>query len=214
MAESEYSPVVRVLVIADDALVRAGLAALLGDVPGIAVVGQSAAGDDLGDLAAPYAPNVIVWDLGWDAEAVLARMDGLDEAGVPVIALLSGEDAAAPAWNAGARSLLLRQAELDPLVAALRAAALGLVVLDLALAEAALVPHADPPTDPGALLTLREADVLRLLAEGLANKAIAQRLDISEHTVKFHVNSLLRKLDAQSRTEAVIEATRRGLILL
>ena len=56
--------------------------------------------------------------------------------------------------------------------------------------------------------------LLRLLAEGLANKAIAQRLDISEHTVKFHVNAILRKLDAQSRTEAVIEATRRGLILL
>ncbi len=104
--------------------------------------------------------------------------------------------------------------ELDPLVAALRAAALGLVVLDLVLAEAALVVHADPPADPGALLTPRETDVLRLLAEGLANKTIAQRLDISEHTVKFHVNALLRKLDAQSRTEAVIEATRRGLILL
>jgi len=67
---------------------------------------------------------------------------------------------------------------------------------------------------PGTLLTPREAEVLRLLAEGLANKAIAQRLDISEHTVKFQVNAILRKLDAQSRTEAVIEATRRGLILL
>ena len=168
MVESEYSPVVRVLVIADDALARAGLAVLVGDVPGIEVVGQSAAGDDLGDLAALYAPDVIVWDLGWDAEAALARVGGLDEIAAPVIALLSGEDAAAPAWNAGARSLL-------------------------------------PP---------RETEVLRLLAEGLANKTIAQRLDISEHTVKFHVNALLRKLDAQSRTEAVIEATRRGLILL
>ena len=195
MVESEYSPVVRVLVIADDALARAGLAVLVGDVPGIEVVGQSAAGDDLGDLAALYAPDVIVWDLGWDAEAALARVGGLDEIAAPVIALLSGEDAAAPAWNAGARSLLLRQVELD-------------------LAEAALVVHADPPADPGALLTPRETDVLRLLAEGLANKTIAQRLDISEHTVKFHVNALLRKLDAQSRTEAVIEATRRGLILL
>jgi DNA-binding NarL/FixJ family response regulator len=204
----------RVLVVADDPLARAGLAALLGDAPGITVAGQSAAGDDLSDLAAPFAPDVIVWDLGWDAEASLARMGGLDDAGLPVIGLLSSEDAAASAWNAGARGLILRQTEPDPLVAALRAAALGLVVLDPALAEAALVMPGDPPADPGALLTPRETDVLRLLAEGLANKAIAQRLDISEHTVKFHVNALLRKLDAQSRTEAVIEATRRGLILL
>ncbi|HML21072.1 MAG TPA: response regulator transcription factor, partial [Aggregatilinea sp.] len=187
---------------------------LLGDAPGVTVAGQSAAGDDLSDLAAPFAPDVIVWDLGWDAEASLARMGGLDDAGVPVIGLLLSEDAAASAWNAGARGLILRQTEPDPLVAALRAAALGLVVLDPALAEAALVMPGDSPADPGALLTPRETDVLRLLAEGLANKAIAQRLDISEHTVKFHVNALLRKLDAQSRTEAVIEATRRGLILL
>lgn len=214
MVALEESPDLRVLVVADDALARAGLVALLGDAPGFVVAGQSAAGDDLGELAAPYAPDVIVWDLGWDAEASLARTGGLDEIGVPVIALLPGDEAAASAWNAGGRGLLLRQIEPERLVAALRAAALGLAVLDPALAEAALTVHADPPADPGALLTPRETDVLCLLAEGLANKAIAQRLDISEHTVKFHVNALLRKLDAQSRTEVVIEATRRGLILL
>jgi len=63
-------------------------------------------------------------------------------------------------------------------------------------------------------LTAREMEVLQLLAEGLPNKSIAQRLDISEHTVKFHVNAILRKLEAQSRTEAVVQATRLGLILL
>jgi DNA-binding NarL/FixJ family response regulator len=75
-------------------------------------------------------------------------------------------------------------------------------------------PPARPDGVPLEELTAREMEVLQLLAEGLPNKSIAQRLDISEHTVKFHVNSILRKLEAQSRTEAVVQATRLGLILL
>ena len=75
------------------------------------------------------------------------------------------------------------------------------------------VPHT-PPGDAVEALTRRELEVLRLLAEGSPNKAIAYRLDISEHTVKFHVNSIFTKLHAQSRTEAVAIATRLGLVLL
>lgn len=210
---NEFDAELRVLVVAADALARAGLAALLAEEPGILVAGQSAPVADWDDLLAAYHPDAVVWDWGWDPSSALAQAPALDAPGVPVVALLPDEDAAAEAWGAGIHGLLPRQAAPEQIVGALRAVAAGVAALDPALVEALVAPRAalDAP-DP--LLTPREAEVLRLLAEGLANKAIAQRLDISEHTVKFHVNAILRKLDAQSRTEAVIEATRRGLILL
>jgi two-component system nitrate/nitrite response regulator NarL len=110
--------------------------------------------------------------------------------------------------------LLLRDSSAESLAAALQAAVQGLVILDAALAVAVL-----PARDPEAellveALTPRELEVVQLLAEGLSNRAIAHRLEISEHTIKFHVNAILGKLDAQSRTEAVVRATRLGLILL
>ena len=78
-----------------------------------------------------------------------------------------------------------------------------------------LLPNAESsPTPPVENLTPRELEVLQLLAEGLPNKTIARRLEISEHTVKFHVNAIMSKLNAQSRTEAVVRATQLGLILL
>jgi DNA-binding NarL/FixJ family response regulator len=92
--------------------------------------------------------------------------------------------------------------------------ALGLASLDPALAAALIPPQDQAPTPPAEELTPRELEVLRLVAQGLPNKAIAQRLEISEHTVKFHVNAILGKLGVQSRTEAVVHATRLGLILL
>jgi two-component system, NarL family, nitrate/nitrite response regulator NarL len=87
-------------------------------------------------------------------------------------------------------------------------------VLDPALAGALVAARTELPALPVEALTPREVDVLRLLGEGLPNKAIARRLGISEHTVKFHVNAILGKLGASSRTEAVVRATRLGLILL
>jgi DNA-binding NarL/FixJ family response regulator len=89
-----------------------------------------------------------------------------------------------------------------------------LVVIDPALCGA-VMPSGEPsPEAPTEALTPRELDVLQLMAEGLANKAIAQKLGISDHTVKFHVNAIMSKLNAQSRTEAVVRATRLGLIIL
>lgn len=211
---NEFDAELRVLVVAADALARAGLAALLAEEPGILVAGQSAPDVDWDDLLAAYRPDAVVWDWGWDPAAALGQLPNADAPDVPVVALLPDEDAAAEAWGAGIHGLLPRQAAPEQIVAALRAVAAGVAALDPALVEALVAPRGAPLDAPGTLLTPREAEVLRLLAEGLANKAIAQRLDISEHTVKFHVNAILRKLDAQSRTEAVIEATRRGLILL
>ena len=207
----------RVLVVAGDPLARAGLAALLAGQPGCTLAGQVSSDDDLPTQAAVYRPGVVVWDLGWDPapdlEASLAQIEGLAEEGLPVVALLPDEAQAPEAWSSGARGLLLRDAGVETLLAALQAVSQGLAVFDPSLALSPS-PARDPSLALAEDLTPRETEVLQLLADGLTNKAIAQRLGISDHTVKFHVNAILGKLGAQSRTEAVVRATQLGLLLL
>ena len=204
----------RVLIVGDDSLARAGLAAMLADQPGYTVVGQVSGEDDLRAGVGIYQPHVVVWDLGWDPASTLERIADLNENATPVVVLLPDEAHAQEAMAAGCRGLLLRDTDSTSLLDTLTAVAAGMVVLASHLAPTALPSAAHAPTPPAEALTPRELEVLRLLAEGLPNKAIAYRLEISEHTVKFHVNSILTKLNAQSRTEAVINATRLGLILL
>lgn len=202
---------VRLLIIADDPLARAGLATMLAEWEMVTVVGQTPADEALLANVDVYRPDVVLWDLGWDADTIPAEFNDM---AYPVLALLPHEELAVDAWAAGARGLLLRDADGETLQTALEAVGEGLLVLDPAL-EAALRPTARadelPPAEE---LTPREREVLHLLAEGLSNRAIGQELGISEHTVKFHVNAIMTKLDAQSRTEAVVRATRLGLILL
>ena len=211
-------PDVRVLILASDPLVRSSLAALLTSQPGCAVVGQAALQDEVSEAVSLYRPEVILWDFGWDAETSLDHLPDLREAHTPVVALLPDDTHAAKVWGAGARGLLLRDADATKLLSAISAAAHGLATLEPSLAVAVTSPEASPdestPSLPLGDLTSRELEVLRLLAEGLPNKAIAHQLTISEHTVKFHVNAILSKLGAQSRTEAVTRASRMGLILL
>jgi DNA-binding NarL/FixJ family response regulator len=114
--------------------------------------------------------------------------------------------------RAGALGVLLRNADGERLLAALRAVASGVAVLEPALL-AAFVNARAAPADALAL-TPRETEVLALVAEGLSNKLIADRLKISEHTAKFHLNAILNKLGAETRTEAVVLAARRGLLML
>ncbi len=204
----------RVLIIASDPLTRAGLAALLADQAGYNVNGQISEDTDLDMALDVYRPDVVVWDLGWTPAPALERLADLEEDAPPVVALLPDEATAAEAWAAGARGLLPRDVALESLVAALAAVVQGLVVLAPGLAGA-LQPSGElAPAPLAEELTPRERQVLHLLAEGLSNKAIAYQLDISEHTVKFHVNAIMGKLDAQSRTEAAMRAARLGLILL
>jgi DNA-binding NarL/FixJ family response regulator len=131
---------------------------------------------------------------------------------LPVVALVADETGAVEAWQAGARVVLRREATPTQLTTALLAARQGLVVIDPDLL-AALLPLREPPA-PDEELTPREREVLHLMAEGLPNKLIADRLGVSENTVKFHVNAILSKLDAHSRTEAVTRAARKGLLTL
>jgi DNA-binding NarL/FixJ family response regulator len=131
---------------------------------------------------------------------------------LPVLALVEEEAAAADALAHSARGVLFRDAPTPRLASALRALAHGNIVLDESL-TALLRPRGgmDAPTEP---LTARETEVLQLLSLGLSNKEIAGRLGMSEHTAKFHVNGILSKLGAGSRTEAVVRAARTGLLIL
>ncbi len=211
-------PDLRVMVVADDSLSRAGLAALIGSQPGLIVTGQAPGSAGLAEAAAVYRPDVLLWDVGWDPTASLQRLaEQRDEpglAGLPLVLLLPDEARTSQAWAIGIRGLLTRDAGLDRLAAALHAAAAGLAVIDPSLAATLVTSRAEAPGSPVEALTPREIEVLRLMAEGLPNKAIARQLGISEHTVKFHVNAILGKLGVESRTEAVVRATRQGLILL
>lgn len=222
-----YADPLRVLIIANDPLARAGLATLLADQHTLVVVGRIPAGLDLLAEVDIYHPDVLVFDLGWDPGLSPATRPGLEppptslislaelrDLALPVVALLPDETYTAEAWSAGAHGLLLRQTSPEKLVAALQGVMQGLHIFDPAFTQSIFSTKSlETPTltEP---LTPRELEVLQLLAEGLPNKVIARQLDISDHTVKFHVNTILSKLSAQSRTEAVVRATRLGLILL
>jgi DNA-binding NarL/FixJ family response regulator len=136
----------------------------------------------------------------------------------PVLALVSA-GGAAEAIEAGARGAIRRDSRVSAIVAAIHAVHQGLTVLD---GDYRVAPSAAPaahhgattpgPEKAGGALTPRENEVLTLLAEGLSNKEIAAKLAISEHTAKFHVNSILQKMNAQKRVEAVVRAAKMGLI--
>ncbi len=202
------------LVIADDPLARAGLAVLLANHPDCDVIGQLSSVDFLMDVEEDneYANNVdvIIWDLGWDFEGEVPAWDEVDK---PIVALIPDEGETAVSMT-GIAAILRRNSSQDHIIAAAQAASLGLVTIDPAVAH--FPGNSSPESDFTLLeeLTPRELQVIQLVAEGMTNKAIAQQLNISSHTVKFHVNAIMNKLTAQSRTEAVVRATRIGLISL
>lgn len=198
----------RLLIAAPSAVVRAGLETLVAGDPAVEVAGSFA------DLSAVEAlrPDVVLAAL--PVEELAPPADGV----APAIVLLSAD--AQPAWSSevlrlGVRAMLPRDAAPAEVLAAVEAASTGLAVVDPHDLEALL--SASNPTTASAestVLTPRELEVLRLMAEGAANKNIAWKLGISEHTVKFHVASILAKLNASTRTEAVAIGIRKGMILI
>lgn len=208
------------LIISDDRLTRAGLAAVLADASNLRVVGDVDSHGDPAQWLDLYEPSVLLWDLGWDPEArlgtssALERLSAAVELDLPAVALLPDDEHVLHVWQLGVNGVLPRAAEADALAAAVQAAALRLRVLDAQMASALV----SLPVGDGFVLaeplTPREDEVLALVAEGLTNRAIGRALNISEHTAKFHVQALLGKLGAQSRTEAVVRATRLGLLSL
>ena len=205
----------RVLVCGPDLLARVGLAALLNTLPDVTVVGQIAPGDLTTTPLTIYQPDVLLWDAGWQPQSQVEAVAEAVAAGYRLVLLLPDPEAAQALPMSGVHGLLLRTNAGPTLAAALRAVACGLTVFEPTIWPLlAGAPPRDPAVSPVEALTPREQEVLQGLAQGLSNKLIARQLDISEHTVKFHVNAILGKLGAQSRTEAVVRATRAGLLLL
>jgi len=199
-------------VVADDNLARVGLAALIAELEGYSVSGQTSGDEKLPDDVELFQPDIVVWDLGIDPSQPLQRLAGLREFSIPVLALVPDERAAGTALAQGARGVLPRNAGRSVLFAAADAVSRGLTVADPHFIDSLLAVREPAPEQIAESLTNRESEVLQLLAQGISNKAIASRLKISEHTVKFHVNSIMGKLGAGSRTEAVIRGMRMGLV--
>jgi two-component system, NarL family, response regulator YdfI len=209
--ELEARSLVQVWVVANSAIVRAGLAALLSSDPAIEVVGQSV------NLSRQLQPTPDVVLMEWEsADEDLAPLSELDlDLSVVVLLLNNWQQLnGAGLLRAGIRGLLPSQATGEEIGAALAAAASGLIVVHPDLLEGLVPLVSTQATELSTPLTTREIEVLGMLAEGVGNKTIARRLDISEHTVKFHIGSIFSKLNASSRTEAVILGARQGLILL
>ena len=197
----------RVLVVAAYPALRAGLVSLLSSDSVLEPIATE--GVELGD--AGYAPSAIVVDYSaGEPEEILSVAEAFPQSALVMI----GADPATDGPGLAGAPVAYLPSDVDAvaLTAAVRAAAAGLIVLDPTVAGAT-GEHAHARTsDTAETLTAREREVLLLVAEGLPNKAIARELGISEHTAKFHVGSLLGKLGAASRTEAVTLATRRGIL--
>jgi DNA-binding NarL/FixJ family response regulator len=213
---------IRVLVVDDHAVVRRGLRAFLDSEPDLDVVGDAEGGTQALELLAELAsegrrPDVVVMDLQ------MAPLDGIEStrqiraryADIEVLALTSfgEEERVRAALEAGASGYLLKDSDADEVSAAIRAAHRGELPLDPAVARGLTSALRTESSDgPGAELTVRELEVLRLLGAGKTNKEIAAELQISERTARTHVSNILGKLELSSRTQAALWAVREGLV--
>jgi two-component system, NarL family, response regulator YdfI len=211
---------IRVFIVAASSLARAGLQNLVA-TRDVEVVGSVANVESLTSQWQDAEADIALIDAsGEQFESMLDSLTASQLASEATVVILSEHPE--PRWlaealRAGVRAVLPSDISPEQLVAALEAAAAGLTVMhssEVASLFPASGPASRPPTELAEPLTPRESEVLQMLASGLANKEIAARLTISEHTVKFHVASILGKLGAASRTEAVALGIRRGLVLL
>jgi DNA-binding NarL/FixJ family response regulator len=222
---------ITVQVIAASAVVRAGLIALIGADERFEVLeSYSTVREALDDVElAERSADLIIAELGESSSYEVVELatitEGTETAGSAVVALIPGwPKSVASLLRSGVSAVLPTTATAEEILAAVEAALAGLVVLPrdaLDIFEGTPAPqeanHDSAVLDREPLteqLTPRERQILELMAEGLGNKEIAWRLQISEHTVKFHVSSILAKLDASSRTEAVTQGLRRGLLMM
>ena len=213
---------IRVFIVAASPLAKSGLQQLLAS-PEIEIVGTAVDLDTAtGLLSEPVTePDVIVVDASRDSGAVANLTGGPSDIGadIPIVVLEGSENGAvSDLLRQGARAVLPAGVSPAELLAAVRAVTSGLIVLHPSTIAA--IPHAAVNTSRAASeewiepLTKREKEVLQMLAAGLGNKEIAAKLNISDHTAKFHVGSIFGKLGVSTRAEAVAMGIRRGLVLL
>jgi DNA-binding NarL/FixJ family response regulator len=215
---------VRVLVVDDQEIVRAGFAALLGTQDDFDVVGTAADGEEAVRLCSEHSPDVVLMDVrmpvmdGIEATRQVVA-DGVRSPKVIVLTTFDLDEHVYDALGAGATGFLLKDVTAETLFDAVRVVAAGDALLAPAVTRRLVGEFArlrpSLPRRPDALeeLTPRETEVLRLVAEGLSNGEIAERLVVSEETVKTHVSHVLTKLDLRDRTQAVVAAYECGLVV-
>jgi len=211
---------IRVLIVDDHQIVRKGLRALFETEPDLEVVGEAADGVEAVDQAVKLQPDVVLMDL------VMPRLDGVEatrqimsrrpKAHVLVLTSYGSDNKIFPAIKAGASGFLLKDTRPEELVAAIRQAAAGQSALDPIVARRLLreFAPADDEQAPSEPLSEREIDVLKLIARGLTNEQIGEKLFISVATVRTHVSNILTKLNLTNRTQAALYALRVGLASL
>jgi DNA-binding NarL/FixJ family response regulator len=205
----------RVVIADDQASVREGLVLLLGGLPGIDVVGAAADGEQALELVAEQQPDAILLDLHMPVLDGIGATHRLvaDHPRVAIVVLTTYVDdtSVLEALRAGARSYLTKDADRTDIARALRAAAGGLTVFDPrvhATLLAATSPAAASPGGPPDGLTQREVEILGLIAQGLTNGEIAERLFLSSHTIKTHINRIFAKTGSRDRVAAIGYAQR------
>jgi len=207
--------VIRLLIADDHPVVRDALANLLDGAEDIEVVGATADGREAVDVALATSPDVVLMDLEMPElsgmEATRALRDAGSEARVVVLTTFSDRNRILGALDAGALGYLLKDAEPEEIIRGVRAAARGESPLAPRAAHELLIERAEGQVRPEAELSAREREVLALVAEGLPNKLIARRLEISEKTVKAHLTSVFAAIGVTDRTQAALWAHRHKL---
>ena len=214
------SQAIRVLIVDDHTIVRKGIRALLAEIAGIEVVGEADNGQAAIAQAETLHPDVILMDLA------MPKMDGIEatrqikasqpESRILVMTSFAADDKVFPAIKAGALGYLLKESAPEDLVQAIRQIHRGESSLHPTIARKVLQEITHPPARPPTPnpLTEREAEVLRLVAQGLSNQDIARKLNISDPTVRTHVSNIMSKLHLATRIQAALYALREGLVSL
>jgi DNA-binding NarL/FixJ family response regulator len=208
----------RVLLVDDHELVRQGIAAMLHSATDIAVVGEARSGREALEVARRELPDVVLMDVKMpDMDGLEATRKIKEERARTAVIMLTMHDNPSylrDAVRAGAAGYLLKDVSKDELVDAIRQVATGGAFIESQMLRGMLseMKPASGPTGAGKNLTKREREILALVAEGMSNREIADRLVLSPETVKSHVAAILEKLNVSDRTQAAIFAVRNGLV--
>ncbi len=215
---SEDGEMIKLVIVDDHRVVRSGVKALIDTEPHMEVIGEASDGREAVTKVKSQEPDVVLMDLvmpemdGVEATSKIAKISSAPE--ILILTSFSEEERIIQAIKAGATGYLIKDASPDELVQGIKDVYHGESTLDPKVAGTVLRSVQNEPQDSSEDLTDREVEVLELLAEGLPNEDIAEKLYISERTVRSHVSNILAKLDLTNRTQAALYAVREGIVEL